>query len=111
MKTVREKREGKLRKDTWVTWRQSFKSHLSGQRYNARLVFRLFQWWKTKLVEFDGMEAVGDHFLNGKDYATAERFWNSWRRASELRNAEKSVVDSVNLRIMVDAMKVWKKHA
>jgi protein SFI1 len=110
MKTVREKREGKLRKDAWAKWRQSYRSHLSGQHYTERLVLRFVQRWKTKLLEVDHLEAAGDEFLNGKDRRVAERCWRYWRRAAELRSAERSVVASVGLRIMGSVMDIWKQH-
>jgi protein SFI1 len=111
MKTVREKREGKLRKDAWAKWRQSYRSHLSGQHYTERLVLRFFQRWKTKLQEVDHLEAAGDQFLDDKERKAAERCWTYWKRAVQLRNAERSVVESVGLRIMGDAMDIWKKQA
>jgi protein SFI1 len=111
MKTVREKREGKLRKDAWAKWRQSYRSHLSGQHYTERLVLRFFQWWKTKLLEMDHLEAAGDAFFSGKDRKAAERCWSYWRRTAELRNAERLIVESIGLRIMGNAMDIWKKHA
>jgi protein SFI1 len=110
MKTVREKREGKLRKDAWAKWRQSYRSHLSGQHYTERLVLRFFRRWKTKLSAVDHLEAAADGFLNGREDRAVNRCWDYWRRAVELRNAERSVVERVSLRIMEDAMSVWKKH-
>lgn len=111
MKTVREKREGKLRKDAWAKWRQSYRSHLSGLHYTERLVLRFFRRWKTKLLTVDYLEAAGDVFLNGKDGRVAERCWSYWRRAVELRNAERSVADNVRLRIIGNVMNIWKQHA
>jgi protein SFI1 len=110
MKMVREKREASLRKDAWAKWRQSYRSHLSGQHYIERLVFRFFQRWKTRLLEVDHQEAVGDEFLGGQEHKVVERCWNYWKRTTELRNAERSALDSVGLRIMGDALEVWKKH-
>jgi protein SFI1 len=111
MKTVREKREAKLRKDAWAKWRQSYRSHLSGHRYIERLALRHFQRWKTKLLEVDHLEGVGDQFLVGKDHKTITKCWSYWKRAMELRNAQRSVVESVGLRIMGNAMNIWRKHA
>lgn len=110
MKTVRENREGKLRKDAWAKWRQSYRSHLSGQHYTERLVLRFFQRWKAKLLTVDRLEAAGDEFLSRRENAAANRCWDYWRREVELKIAHRSVVERVSLRIMENAISVWKKH-
>lgn len=110
MKSIREKREGKLRNDAWAKWRQSYRSHLSGQLYAEHLVLRFFRRWKTRLLVMDHLEAAGDEFLHVQKRKTAEKYWLCWRRALELRNAQRSVVESVGLRVMGDALVVWKKR-
>jgi protein SFI1 len=111
MKTVRENREGKLRKDAWAKWRQSYRSHISGQHYTERLLLRFFQQWKTKLLEVDHLEAAGDEIWNGRDRRATERCWTYWKRAAELRSTERSVLASVGLRMMGNIMDIWKKRA
>lgn len=110
MKSIREKREITLIKDAWAKWRQSYRSHLSGQHYTERLILQFFQRWKRRLSEVDHLEATGDGFLNVKEHKDVERCWSYWRRAVELRNAEKSIAESVGLRIMGDVMDVWKQR-
>lgn len=110
MTSVREKREAKLRKDAWAKWRQSYRSHLSEQHYAERLVLRLFRRWKTRFLAVDHLEVVGDQFLDAKENRAVERCWTFWRRAVELRNVERTVSESVGLRIMGNTMEVWKQH-
>lgn len=111
MKTVREKREGTLRKDAWAKWRQSYRSHLSGQHYAECLALRFFRKWKTKLLEVDHLEAAGDKFCDRRDRRAAERCWIYWRRAGQLRSAERLVLENVGLRVMGDVMDIWKKRS
>lgn len=110
MKSVRENREGKLRKDAWAKWRQSYRSHLSGQHYIDHLVLRCFRKWRTRLLDIDHLEAAGDEFLRLKEAKGAERCLTYWRRAAELRNAERSVTETVSLRILASKMDLWKKR-
>jgi Sfi1 spindle body protein. len=111
MKAVRERREGKLRKDAWAKWRQSYRSHLSGQHYIERLVLRFYRRWKNKLSDVDRLKTITDEFSRVKDEGVIERRWNYWRRATEMRNAERIVLERVNLRVMGEAIDVWKRNA
>jgi protein SFI1 len=110
MKLVREKQSGKLRKDAWAKWRQSYRSHLSGQRYTERLLFQFFQRWKAKLSEVDHLDAVGDGFLHASEERAAQRLWTYWKRAMEIRNAERATRDMVGLRVMEKVMTTWKSR-
>lgn len=110
MKSVRERREGKMRKDAWAKWRQSYRSHISGQHYTEHLVLRFFQRWKTRLLDIDHLEAVGEESLNIRGRRDVERTWVYWRRAAELRAAERSIAESVSLRIMGHVIDLWKQR-
>lgn len=110
MKIVRDARESKLRKDAWAKWRQSYQSHLSDRHYSQRLVLRFFQKWKAKFGQVDDLDAVADHFAYGKEQILMEKCWDLWRRALELRRAETVMAERVGLRVMGDAMNVWKRR-
>ena len=110
MKSVREKREGKLRKDAWAKWRQSYRSHLSGHYYIDHLVLRCFRKWRTRLLSIDHLEVAGDEFLRLKEAKGAERYLIYWRRATELRNTERSVTETISLRILASKMDLWRKR-
>lgn len=110
MKIVREKRESKLRKDAWAKWRQSYRSHLSAQHYTERLVIRFYSRWKKQLLEVDHRNAVADEFYRATGEKAMERCWSSWKRALEMRNAEKVVAEKVEVRVMHEALTVWKKQ-
>lgn len=108
MQTVRQKREAKLLKDAWANWRQSHRSHLSEQHYADRLVVRFFKRWRTRLEDLEQLDAAVDHFLYEKEERSVERCWDMWRRAMEMRKAERMMVERVDLRIMGQTMEVWK---
>lgn len=108
MQTVRQKREAKLLKDAWAKWRQSHRSHLSEQHYADRLVVRFFKRWRTRLEDLEQLDAAVDHFLYEKEERSVERCWDMWRRAMEMRKAERMMVERVDLRMMGQTMEVWK---
>ncbi|KII88582.1 hypothetical protein PLICRDRAFT_698940 [Plicaturopsis crispa FD-325 SS-3] len=110
MKSVREKREGKLRKDAWAKWRQSYRSHLSGLHYSERLVLRSFQRWKDRLTAIDRLEDAADEFTRRRELRIREECWMRWRKAADIGDAEKTVIERVGLRIMGNAMDAWRRR-
>ncbi|KAI0637076.1 hypothetical protein C8Q77DRAFT_1215897 [Trametes polyzona] len=111
MKAVRERDELRLKKDAWAKWRQSYRSHLSDHHFARKLVIRFFNRWKDKVRSLDGLDAAAEHFVYAKEERAVERCWDTWRRATQLRLAEKSLRERMDLRIMANAMDVWKRHA
>jgi protein SFI1 len=73
-------------------------------------VLRFFEKWNRKLAEVDHLEAVADEYDHVCEKRGLVRFWNTWKKASELRTAEKVMVERVDLRIMNDAISVWKRQ-
>ncbi|GLB35015.1 putative sfi1 spindle body protein [Lyophyllum shimeji] len=109
MKIIRDKREQKIRKDAWAKWRQSYRSHLSGQHYTANLVHRFYYCWKKRLSAIIELEDIADNALQASQGRVAERCWNCWRDATELRNSERIMSERVGLRLMGDAMAAWQR--
>ncbi|KAH7912247.1 hypothetical protein BJ138DRAFT_1178988 [Hygrophoropsis aurantiaca] len=110
MKITREKREAKLRKDAWAKWRQSYRSHLSEQQYNERLVMRFFRRWNAQVAKTDRMEATADEFYGAHEGRVMANCWKRWHRVLVVRDAEKMVARKVGMRVMGEVMDVWKKH-
>lgn len=110
MKTVRERDELRLKKEIWVKWRQGFFAHLSEQQFSRKILVRFFARWKIKLKKLDELEAAADHFVYVREDKTRDAYWESWRRATDLRRAEKLVKERVELRVMANAMDTWRRH-
>ncbi|KZT26251.1 hypothetical protein NEOLEDRAFT_1155765 [Neolentinus lepideus HHB14362 ss-1] len=110
MKSVREKRETQLVEDAWAKWRQSHQSHFSGRHYNGKLIRRFFKLWTSKLVEVEHMEAAAEEFSTIRESKAAGHVWHQWRRATELKLAERTVVERTGLRVMSDALSIWKRQ-
>ncbi|KZT68998.1 hypothetical protein DAEQUDRAFT_765781 [Daedalea quercina L-15889] len=110
MKAVRERREAKILKDAWAKWRQSYQSHLSAQHYNERLVSRFLRQWRTRLAYLDQLDAAAEHLEYARQERQAERCWDLWRRALEVRRQERVMAERVDMRIMGQAMDTWKNR-
>ncbi|KAI0374779.1 hypothetical protein BV20DRAFT_1010391 [Pilatotrama ljubarskyi] len=110
MKAVRERDELRLKKDAWAKWRQSYLSHLSEHHFARKLVTRFFNRWKGRLRKLDELDAAAEHFAYAREEHALERCWDLWRSATQLRLAEKSMRERVDLRIMAGAMDTWKRH-
>ena len=110
MKVVRLNRERKLKNDAWAKWRQLYQSRLSTQHYSKQLLARSFSRWKGRLAEVDEVEDAGENLAQVFDSRRASKFWHIWRKASALRTTESLLVERVNLRVMNDAITVWKKR-
>ena len=110
MKVVRLNRERKLKDDAWAKWQQLYQSRLSTQHYSKHLLARFFSRWKGRLAEVDEVEDAGENLAQVFDSRRASKFWHIWRKASALRATESLLVERVNLRVMDDAMTVWKKR-
>ena len=110
MRAVRERDELRLKKDMWAKWRQSYLSHLSEQQFARKVLVRFFNRWKARLKRFDEMDAAADHFVYVREERSMDRYWEAWRRATALRLAEKTMRHRVDLRIMANAMDMWRQH-
>ncbi|OJT15746.1 hypothetical protein TRAPUB_4382 [Trametes pubescens] len=110
MKMVRDRDELRLKKDAWAKWRQSHLSHLAEHQFSQRLVKRFFDRWKSRVGRLDQLDAAAEHFVHAKEERAMERCWDIWRRTAELRTAERSLRERVDLRTMTGALAVWTKH-
>ncbi|KAG5221670.1 Sfi1 spindle body protein-domain-containing protein [Salix suchowensis] len=110
MKIIRERRETNLQKEVWVQWRQSYRSRLAREYYSKRLLLRFHKRWKDSLVSLDHLDTIADNALKSKDSRLLSGFWYRWRRALEIRSAEKAVEELVNVRIMAEALTKWKSR-
>lgn len=110
MKIVRLNREKKLKNDTWGKWRQVYQSRLSTQYYSKYLLGLFFSRWKRRL---EGVDVIGDagyalaHVFNSRKVS---KFWHIWKKASMLRATERLLAERVNLRIMSNAVAMWKRR-
>jgi protein SFI1 len=109
MKIVRDKRDSKLRKDAWAKWRQSYQSHLSQQHYSERLVIRSFRKWKDRLFALDHMDTAADNRVSIMERKFLERTWNAWRRGVDMKLTEKAMSERVCIRLIGEAMSLWKR--
>ena len=58
----------------------------------------------------DAVEDLGETLAQVRDNRRVSKIWHIWRRASALRATESLLAERVMLRIMNDAMVVWKKR-
>ena len=110
MKVVRLNREKKLKNDAWGIWRQAYQSRLSTQHYSKHLLHRFFSRWKRRLEGVDAIEDAGEALAHVFDSRRMSRFWHAWKRASMLRATESLLVERVDLRVMSDALGMWKRR-
>ena len=110
MKVVRLNREKKLKNDAWVKWRQLYQSRLSAQHYSKHLLTHFFSSWKRRLARVDVVEDAGETLAHVFDSRRMSSFWHIWKRASALRTTESLLAERVNLRVMSDAVTMWKKR-
>jgi protein SFI1 len=107
MQTVRSLREAAMRRDAWARWRQLYQSRLLQQRLAVCLVERCFERWKGKLREIISMKRRADEFVAAREGEAAGRCWDSWRRAAELRSAERAIAERVGARVVRETMAFW----
>ncbi len=110
MKTVRERDELRVKRDLWAKWRQIYLSRVSEQQLSRKVTAKFFNRWKSKLKQLDELDAAADHFIYVREEKVLDRYWESWRLAIELRRAEKSLKERVELRIMANAMDRWRRQ-
>lgn len=110
MKVVRLSREKKLKNDAWAKWRQLYQSRLSAQHYSKHLLSRFFLSWKSRFARVDVIEDAGETLTHVFDSRRVSKFWHVWKRASAFRATESLLAERVNLRIMSDAVVVWKRR-
>ncbi|KAH9180760.1 hypothetical protein EDB89DRAFT_2122162 [Lactarius sanguifluus] len=96
MQTVRSLRDAALRRDAWAHWRRLYQSRVLQQRVEVRLVERCLVRWKGKLRETEGK--------------VVDRCWDSWRRAAELKGAERVITERVGARIVKESVVSWRQR-
>lgn len=107
MQTVRSLRESALRRDVWAHWRQLYQSRLLRQRLAGHLIERCFEQWKGQLREMNSMKRRADEFVAARRGEVVIRCWDSWRRAAELRGAERVIAERVVARVVRESMAFW----
>ncbi|KAJ7582773.1 hypothetical protein C8J56DRAFT_955676 [Mycena floridula] len=110
MDIVRKRRQDRLLNDAWAKWRQSHRSHLAEQRFYEQLVIRFYKRWKQRLYAVDDLAVQADSMLRERDWKAAEGMFNHWYMAVHLRSLERTVETKVSLRVMDEAMTVWKRQ-
>ena len=110
MKVVRLNREKKLKNDAWTKWGHLYQSRLSAQHYSKYLLARFFSRWKGRLAGVDAVESIGETLVQVHDSRRVSKCWHTWRRASALRATENLLAERVILRVINDAMVMWKKR-
>lgn len=108
LKAVRQRREIRVLKDAWAKWRQSYRSHLAGLDYDDRLVRKMFDRWKTGVLQVDGLYLEADAFKEQRHADVLEKIWDTWKVSSQLRSIERLVVARSRARILRDAVSVWQ---
>ena len=110
IKIVRDRREEHLHKDAWTKWRQAFTVRLAEQHHAHKLVQRFFKLWKQRLIALDERDAVADEFRESTQERAVTRCWKAWRRSLQLQRIEHEMSDRVAMRLMVEAMTIWKRR-
>ncbi|KAL1692309.1 hypothetical protein GGG16DRAFT_90188 [Schizophyllum commune] len=110
IKIVRDRREEHLQKDAWTKWRQAFTVRLAEQHHAHKLVQRFFKLWKQRLIALDERDAVADEFRESTQERAVTRCWKAWRRSLQLQRIEHEMSDRVAMRLMVEAMTIWKRR-
>ncbi|KZT11400.1 uncharacterized protein LAESUDRAFT_734266 [Laetiporus sulphureus 93-53] len=110
MRMVRERREASLLKEAWTKWRKAHQLQVAEQYHSRRLAVRFFSIWKTQLAQLDELDAAAEHLLYDRQERSQERYFDLWRREMVLRRTEREMTERVNLRIMGQALDVWKQH-
>ncbi|KAH9001065.1 hypothetical protein EDB92DRAFT_1811986 [Lactarius akahatsu] len=98
MQTVRSLRDAALRRDAWAHWRRLYQSRLLQQRVEG------------KLRETEVLKGRADEFAATKEGKVVDRCWDSWRRAAELKSAERVIAERVGARIVRDSMVSWRQR-
>ena len=110
MHTVRSLRDAALRRDAWAHWRRLYQSRLLQQRIEVRLVERSLVRWRSKLRETETLKGRADEFVAMMEGRVVDRCWDSWRRAAELKGAERIIAERVGARIVRESVVLWRQR-
>ena len=58
----------------------------------------------------DAIEDAGEALAHVFENRRVSKFWYIWKRVSTLRVTESLLVERVNLRVMSDAVAMWRKR-
>ena len=110
MHTVRSLRDAALRRDAWAHWRRLYQSRLLEQRVEVRLLERCLAQWKNKLQEMEALKGRADEFVTMTEGRVVDRCWDSWRRTTDLRSAERIIAAKVGARIVRESVVHWRQR-
>ncbi|KAF8268883.1 hypothetical protein EI94DRAFT_1799925 [Lactarius quietus] len=110
MQTVRSLRDAALRRDAWAHWRRLYQSRLLQQRVEVRLVERCLVRWRNRLRETEALKGRADEYVVMKEGQVVDRCWDSWRRTTELKIAERTIAERVGARIVRESVVLWRQR-
>ncbi|KAJ8078611.1 hypothetical protein PM082_012894 [Marasmius tenuissimus] len=105
--TFKKRRKEVLVKAFWRHWLREYQLRRSEQHYYAQLAIRCYVHWKERLHNLYQLEAHADEAYRG---AILSRYWDYWRRSSEMNGPERALARVVQLRMKREAFQVWKKQ-
>lgn len=66
--------------------------------------------WRGKLRETETLRGRADEFAAMKEGQVVDRCWDSWRRAAELKSAERIIAERVGARIVRESVAFWRQR-
>jgi len=112
MKTIKDKVGLRLRKDAWDKMETVLPLRTSPANITQNICYFGFTAvGKSGYLDSTGLEEAADLHLEIVEQGCVGRCWNLWKRASDMRNAERELLQRVKLRLMGNAIDIWRKHA
>ena len=66
--------------------------------------------WRGKLRETEVLQGRANEFAVMMEGRVVDRCWDSWRRTTELKSAERVIAERVGARIMRESVVFWRQR-
>ncbi|KAI5122945.1 hypothetical protein M0805_006826 [Coniferiporia weirii] len=109
MTFIRTKRDNRIKEAAWIKWKQLHQGEAADMHFERKLVWNMFNKWKTGLAQIEHLEVAADELAQVLEQNQGVRMWDFWKQQTGLRATERLIRNRVDARLRNTTIGIWKK--
>ena len=110
MKVVRDKREARIKRGAWASWRHLYQLCLAAQKRKQHLIRVSLNRWRQRLDHIDRLDMLADETAQRGLKRLVMQNWARWKHVLGLSLSEKLFVERNVRKSLKSAMAMWRKQ-